>query len=382
MRTAHVSLGSRSYEIVVGSGLMGSAFEHLTGVPGLRGFQKAVIVTDINVDPLYGEVLSKQAETVASVERLVIQAGEKSKSWTVAGRLLEDLAALGVGRHDLLVTLGGGVISDLGGFAASTYLRGIHVVHIPTTLLGQVDAAIGGKTGVNLSAGKNLAGSFYQPSAVICDVETLPTLPEREFRSGLAEVIKYGLCFDSDILALVEGRLSTAASSDPGSDEDKGPGHKGAETRDFWDHSIWEEIVFRCAAIKGGVVSTDETDQSARMLLNYGHTLGHALEAAGGFSKWSHGEAISVGMVFAANLARNLGILDGSVVALHRKIFEAAGLPVAAHVDHDEIMRFCRMDKKWDHRQRWVLLEGLGKPVIRSDVEAPAIEAAMKSITA
>lgn len=372
MKTVRVALGPRSYDIVVGPGLLHSLVEYL---PPPHGAGKFAVVTDSNVGPLYADVVVKQLETLGAVTLLSVEAGETSKSWQVAGKLLDDLAAAKVRRPDVLVTLGGGMVSDLGGFVASAYLRGIRVVHLPTTLLGQVDAAIGGKTGVNLAAGKNLAGSFYQPAAVVCDVETLASLPEHEFRSGLAEVIKYGLCFDPAILRYF-GEAPGAAIGDADGEPDATPNG----SLDPSDPSVLTDMVHRCASTKARVVSGDERDRSGRLILNYGHTFGHALEAVGNFEKWSHGEAISVGMVFAASLAAGMGLIDESLVGVHRRVLGAAGLPVKASFDPAQVADLWQMDKKWDTGQRWVLLEGLGEPVVRSDVGGRHIDRAMTAV--
>jgi len=359
-------LGDRSYEIWIGKDLLAGLLTAVQSIDKSWAPGRIAIVSDENVDALYSDGVEKELSQWAPVARLVVPAGEESKSWLVAGGLLERLAELGLRRHDLIVTLGGGVVSDLGGFIASVYLRGIRLIHIPTSLLGHVDASIGGKTGVNLSSGKNLAGTFYQPVAVICDVETLLSLPKQELHSGLAEVVKYGLCFDPEILEYFDGRVS--------------PFESKSDRTSFGDTSMLEELVLRCAKIKARVVAGDEKDRGERIFLNYGHTFGHALEAAGGFKTFTHGAAISVGMIFAASLALELGLLDSAAVNLHKKALTAAGLPVKAAFDPAHVANLWAMDKKAETEQRWVLLDGIGKPIIRTDVGEPEIAAAMKAV--
>jgi 3-dehydroquinate synthase len=358
MRSVKVELGTRSYEVVVGAGLIDEATSYL---PRGNGFNSVVAIVDENVDSLYADRLSASLAGLGDVHKLVVSSGEVSKSLDVVAGLLARMAELRIRRQDLVVTLGGGVVSDLGGFVASIYQRGIGVVHVPTTLLGQVDAAIGGKTGVNLDAGKNLVGTFWQPSAVLADVTTLESLPAREFRSGMAEVIKYGLCYDQSILKTLQEET------------------EAIESREV---DVMEDLVFRCAAIKAAVVSQDETDFGGRTILNYGHTFGHALEAAGGYEQWLHGEAVALGMMFAANLARQMGLLDAHGVEVHRRAFEAVDLPVRAAFDAEAVVGAWSIDKKFLDGQRWVLLEGVGHPVIRADVRPDHIQAALAKVLA
>ena len=354
MRTCKVELGARSYEIVVGTGLIDSASQYVNGTPG-----KIVVIADETVEGLYGDRLAKSLSRVGQVHRILVPSTETAKSWSQAGEILSRMAELKVRRNDLVVTFGGGVASDLGGFVASVYQRGVALIHIPTTLLGQVDAAIGGKTGVNLAAGKNLAGTFYQPSAVLCDVSVLKTLPSRQFRSGMAEVIKYGFCYEAEILDIVESKAKAIEASDP---------------------EVMEDLVARCAGIKARVVSADENDNQGRIILNYGHTFGHALEAAGGYELWLHGEAISLGMMFAANLAKAMGLLDDEAVEAHRKAFDAVGLPVQGQFDPNEVVSAWSIDKKFLDGQRWVLLDGLQNPIVSSDVTPMHIEEALPAV--
>ncbi|CAN5860528.1 3-dehydroquinate synthase [soil metagenome] len=354
MKTCRVELGVRSYETLVGVGLIDRAQEYVSGTPG-----KIVVIADETVDGLYGDRLAKSLSRVGQVHRLLVPSMETAKSWSQAGEILGRMAELKIRRNDVVVTFGGGVASDLGGFVASVYQRGVALVHVPTTLLGQVDAAIGGKTGVNLPAGKNLAGTFYQPSAVLCDVSVLKSLPSRQFRSGMAEVIKYGFCYEAEILDIVQTQTKALEASDP---------------------AVMEELVARCAGIKARVVSADENDNQGRIILNYGHTFGHALEAAGGYSKWLHGEAISLGMMFAANLAKAMGLLDDEAVEVHRRALDAVGLPVQGQFDPNEVVGAWAIDKKFLDGQRWVLLDGLQNPIVSAGVTPMHIEEALPAV--
>lgn len=347
-----VELGDRAYPVHIGQGAM----ERLPGVVHSIAPQLVVIITDTSVNELYGERIESALTETSTIIRLEVDAGENVKTLESASLLLRKLAELGVMRGDLIVSLGGGVVSDLAGFVASVYQRGMSVVHLPTTLLGQVDAAIGGKTGVNLPAGKNLIGTIHQPSAVIADTGLLSSLPAKGFISGVAEVIKYGLCYDEGLLSLLsQGPLEAS--------------------------SPWlDEIVTTCVQIKARVVAEDESDADARLVLNYGHTLGHAIEAATGYGAVMHGEAISAGMVFAAELAHSLEMLGEEAVGLHRELLERNGLPVTTAFDSEEVMRAMQMDKKRMVSQRWVLLHDIAKPVVRDDIDDGLVRACLGKV--
>ena len=358
-----MELGERSYDVVVGAGTLAKA---ATLTPPIGGCERVAIISDDRVDPAWGDLAQEALAPLGStgdVHRLVVPAGETSKALGVAGDLLEQLAARRLRRGDLLVALGGGMVGDLAGFVASVYQRGTPVLQIPTTLLAQVDAAIGGKTAVNLGAGKNLVGTFYQPRAVIADTTTLATLPEREYRSGLAEVAKYGFSFDPGLLDILESSLEAIAARDP---------------------EVLELIVARSAAIKATVVAGDERDlEDRRIMLNYGHTLAHALEAMGGYQRWLHGEAVSVGLVFAAALARELGMLASEPADRHRRVLQSLGLPMEAQFDDAEVQAAWSMDKKYKGGLRWVLLNGLGEPVVTTTAAgSPAVGAALSAVRA
>jgi 3-dehydroquinate synthase len=355
VRTVPVALGARSYDVHVGEGALPKAAGL---VPDINGCERVAIVSDANVDRAWGDTAAEAFAPLGStgeVERLVVDAGETSKSMQRVGALLEELASRKVRRSDLLVALGGGMVGDLAGFAASIYQRGMALVQAPTSLLAQVDAAV-----VNLAAGKNLAGTFYQPRAVIADTATLRSLPEREYLSGLAEVAKYGFSLDPRLLERIEADTAALRGRDP---------------------EVLEEIVARSVAIKASIVAADERDlDDRRIVLNYGHTLAHALEALGGYEQWLHGEAVSVGLVFASALARELGYLDAADADRHKRVLEALGLPVTAAFDPAAIESAWTMDKKYRGGIRWVLLKGIGDPFVTRDVQSRELSRAMRSV--
>lgn len=299
MITVTVALADRSYDVVIGAGA-----RHRLGdlVPATA--RRAAIVTQAGIGVTVDPGLEHRVFTIG--------AGEVAKALATVADLCQQWARWGLTRADVVVAVGGGVVTDVAGFAAAVYHRGVAVVHVPTTLLGMVDAAIGGKTGVNLPEGKNLVGAFWQPAAVLCDVDTLATLPARELRSGWGEVAKYHFLTGDDLGAL-------------------------------------EEVarIARCVAIKADVVASDEREGGRRALLNYGHTLAHALETAGRYDL-RHGEAVGVGLVYAAELARSLGRIDGGRVRRHRDVVSGYDLPTALPPgsDPDELVALMARDKK------------------------------------
>jgi 3-dehydroquinate synthetase/shikimate kinase len=315
---ARVETAAGAYAVWVGRGLLARAAELLP--PGVRG-EKAFVVADREVAERFLEPLAGSLGAAGARE---------------------------AHRDDLVVALGGGAAGDVAGFVAATYMRGLPVLQVPTTLTGQVDAAIGGKTAVNLPEGKNLVGAFHQPVAVVADVETLASLSEAEFRSGLGEVAKVALTLDLELLSLLE--------------RDAGP---VVERRP----DALEEVVLRCARAKAGVVSRDERDADERLVLNYGHTLGHALERLEGFAGRSHGEAVAVGMAFAARLAESRGLAAPGLAARHARLLASLGLPGAEPVpDPAAAAAAMRLDKKHRAGIRFVLLEDVGRPVVVDDV--------------
>jgi 3-dehydroquinate synthase len=258
-----------------------------------------------------------------------------------------------------VVALGGGVVGDMAGFAAACYQRGIDYVQVPTTLLAQVDSSVGGKTGVNHPGGKNLIGAFHQPKAVISDTSTLATLPPREFRAGLAEVIKYGLVADASFLEWIESRLDGLLAL---------------------ESAVLATAIHRCCEIKAGIVAADEREHGRRALLNLGHTFGHAIETAAGYGEWLHGEAVGVGMLLAAQLSERLGWLGRDEVARLGELLSRAGLPVRApSIGADRALQLMSMDKKvLDGRIRLVLLRGLGEGVVTAEYPAAALAATLR----
>ena len=331
-----VELGERSYEVLVGRGLIGRVANLM---PRLDHAEKAFVISHPELE-MYSDRVTRSLEGAGlSATRLDVPEGEASKNIEVAARLLGEMADAPAHRHDVVVSVGGGVVSDLAGFVASTYARGVPVVHVATSLLGQVDAAIGGKTGVNLPQGKNLVGTVHQPIQVVCDIDALDTLPDAELRSGMAEVIKYGLIRDPDLLDVVLVRGDDILRRDP---------------------QTLEELVLRSARAKAVVVGEDEFERGGRAALNYGHTFAHALEQAAGYSGIRHGEAVALGMMAAAYLAEELGRIDSDAVELHRRSLEAVGLPVAAPLRIEDLESAWMRDKKYKEGVRFVLLSDIG----------------------
>lgn len=344
-----VELGDRSYTVFVGIELMGD----IPVLLGERGWRKAAVVTDGNVGPLYLEKLEKPLAAVGiEVGSVMVDAGESSKSMDALSGLLDYFSSREITRDDLVIGLGGGVVGDLAGFAASIFKRGLTLVHVPTTLMSQVDSSIGGKTGVNLPSGKNLAGTFFQPLAVVSDVRVLETLSQREFASGLAEVAKYMFLKPGGWSGRLEDYVKARAEGKA---------------------EIMAEMVGRCAEIKAEIVSGDELDTGFRAVLNYGHTLGHALETATEYTGlYTHGEAVSVGMMFAAIVAKEMNIAGDKIVNEHKELLRPAGLPIAPFdpaPEFDELFEIMAQDKKNRGSLTMVLLEDAGKPIVKRDLD-------------
>lgn len=346
-RTIAVRLETRTYPIHIGDGILPLLPVDLTG---MRAGRSVVLLTHRrlrrSVTGLAGALRAAGFEPAV----LEVPAGEQSKSLAAAGALFTRLATLRCDRQSTLVAAGGGVIGDLGGFVAAAYMRGIRLVHVPTTLLAMVDSSIGGKTGVNHARVKNLVGAFYQPAAVHADVRWLRTLPDRELRSGLAEVIKTAVIGDPGLFTFLEEHLSAVLRRDP---------------------QALVEVIARCAALKARVVAADELERAERQILNYGHTLGHAVEAAGGFRALTHGEAVAIGMALEAALAQRLGVVDAATVERQNALLTRAGLPVRLRaVNRKAVWRALLLDKKRrDGALRWPLLVGIG--TVRREQEVP-----------
>ncbi len=338
-----VALADRSYEIVIGTAALRQIGERCRA---LKLGTRCAIISDTNVARRYGKPLESNLRASGfQPVTITVPAGETAKSLKNVQRCYDQLAANRLERKSFIVALGGGVVGDLAGFVAATYLRGIPFVQVPTTLLAQVDSSVGGKVGVNLSAGKNLVGAFYQPRLVVCDLNTLRTLPEREFRAGLAEVIKYGIIYDARLFSRLEREL---------------PGLLKLEAKTLG------EVIARCCEIKAEVVSQDETESGLRAILNFGHTIGHALEAISRYGKYLHGEAISIGQVAAAELSAQIGFAPGDIERI-ADLFRRAGLPTSVQLSRREMKQLfgaMRLDKKVSGGEiKFVLAKQIGEVV-------------------
>ena len=352
MRRVRVELGSNSYEIHIGSGLL-SQTGHRLKESGFAG--KMVIVTTPIVKRLYGDALKQNlGEEGFRVNVLSVPDGEEQKSLETAGRLYNELTDFHTERTTPLLALGGGVIGDLTGFVAATYLRGLPLVQIPTTLLAQVDSSIGGKVAVNFGQLKNMIGAFYQPRLVISDISTLRSLTPRELSDGLAEIIKYAVIRDGELFAYLEENLEEIKSLDA---------------------EVLEEVVFQSAKIKAEVVEKDEKDLSLRNILNYGHTIGHALETASDFEV-EHGRAVAIGMLAAARISNKLGIFDNSELNRLKDVIKKAGLPTEIpDLRVGSIMQAMKHDKKiLKGRVRFILPKSIGEVFITDEVSSSLVE--------
>jgi 3-dehydroquinate synthase len=360
MQTLSVALAERSYPIYIGSGLLDRADLVLP----LLARKKVAVVTNTTVAPLFMERLAGAlARGGVEVVRIVVADGEEHKDWSTLNTIFDALLEQHCGRDCTLIALGGGVIGDLAGFAAATYQRGVQYIQVPTTLLAQVDSSVGGKTAINHPLGKNMIGAFHQPRLVLADLETLKTLPERELRAGLAEVIKHGLIRDAAFFGWLEENIERLLARDP-----EALGH----------------AVLRSVAIKAEIVGRDERENGLRQLLNFGHTFGHAIETGLGYGTWLHGEAVAAGMVMAADLSHQLGLLSEADSGRIRTLLERAGLPVAATgVGSRRMQQLMSVDKKARAgRVRFVVLERLGAAALRADVSPAAIEGTLSRLTA
>ena len=366
-RTIRVELSANPYPIVIGEGAVQQLGEQV-GAQGIKAGTKVLVVTNPVVQEHYGAaaLASLQAAGFAA-STLVIEAGEDQKTPATVALIHDAAFERKLERGSLIVALGGGVVGDMAGFAAASWLRGIAVVQVPTTLLAMVDAAIGGKTGVNHPGGKNLIGAFHQPRLVLIDPATLDTLPEREFRAGMAEVIKYGVIGDAELFA----DLETAAGRDAAA---------GLASRRAVGPALLQTLLERSAAAKARVVAADEREGGLRAILNYGHTLGHVVEALCGYGTWLHGEAVAIGMVAAGELSLELGLWGASEQSRQRAVIAAAGLPQQwPALDPEAVLQCLQGDKKVrDGKVRFVLPTGLGSVQIRDDVTPEQVLAALQ----
>jgi 3-dehydroquinate synthase len=347
-----IELGERSYSIQIGSGLLGRA-ETYAGLP--RAAQ-ALIVTNTTVGPLYAPALQAAlAPQFSRVHVVELPDGEAYKDWQTLNRIFDALLARACDRKTVLFALGGGVVGDMTGFAAASYMRGVPFVQVPTTLLAQVDSSVGGKTAINHPLGKNMIGAFYQPQRVVCDLDTLKTLPERELSAGLAEVIKYGPIADMALLDWLEQNMAALRAREP---------------------AALAHAVRRSCEIKAMVVGQDERESGLRAILNFGHTFGHAIEAGLGYGEWLHGEAVGCGMVMAATLSQRLGLVDLAFVQRLRQLIERAGLPVTgpqldARDNAGRYLELMRVDKKAESGEiRFVVIERPGQAGVRGAPDA------------
>lgn len=338
-RTLTVALGDRSYPIVIGRQLLGGGLDLSSYLPGTD----CIVVSNETVAPIYLDALlaSLPAKHAQSV---VLQDGEIHKTLENVSRILDAMVAARANRDVAVIALGGGVVGDIAGFAAACYMRGVALIQVPTTLLSQVDSSVGGKTGVNHPGGKNLIGAFHQPRLVLIDTDTLSTLPDREFRAGMAEVIKHAAICDIDYFTWLEQNMSALLSRDP---------------------ELLANCILRSCEIKASVVAEDEKERGRRALLNFGHTFGHAIENSLGYGEWLHGEAVAAGMIMAARLS---GIREAERNRL-RQLVEAAGLPVKPPpVGARTLAEAMKLDKKVEQKKlRFVLLNELGSAFVTTD---------------
>jgi len=342
METIHVDLGEHAYNIEIEAGLLDKIGPKVAAL--LPKAKRAVIVSDTNVAPLYAARLQKTMAAAGIIaEVITFTAGEQSKNLTVFSQVLEQIAELGLTRSDVLLTLGGGVVGDLGGYAAASYMRGIAFIQIPTSLLAQIDSSVGGKVAVDLKAGKNLAGAFYQPKAVFIDTALLATLPVHFLHDGLAEAIKYGAILDAELFERIAGFSGDA---------------------ELLEHI--DSIVATCCSIKARIVEQDEFDTGLRGLLNFGHTMGHAIEQYYGFSTFTHGEGVGIGMYQLTLRTEKMGITPVGSAAKIKAALEKYSLPTEPGVEKALLLEGMKRDKKKNGNTiTIIILEAIGKAVLK-----------------
>jgi 3-dehydroquinate synthase len=352
IQRVEIDLGDRSYGIVIGAGTLDAP----TSYAGLPSATSAMIVTNQTVAPLYQERLIKVLKTqYPTIHTVALPDGESHKTWESLNLIFDALLSNGCDRKTVMFALGGGVVGDMTGFAAASYMRGVPFVQVPTTLLAQVDSSVGGKTAINHPLGKNMIGAFYQPQRVLCDLDVLKTLPDRELSAGLAEVIKYGPIADMAFLDWIETNIDALMARDP---------------------AALAFAVRRSCEIKAWVVGQDERESGVRAILNFGHTFGHAIEAGMGYGAWLHGEAVGCGMVMAARLSAALGLVDAAFVERLTQLVRCAGLPTVAPVldARDNVGRYLalmRVDKKAEAGAiKFVVIDTPGQASMRSAPDA------------
>ncbi len=361
-----VETATQSYPIFVGYGLLDKLGEKMKQA-ALSG--TATIISDENVFSLYGSKVARILKDAGfAVNSFIVPPGEETKNMDYAIKIYDFLVGHRAERDDIIIALGGGMVGDLAGFVAATFLRGMFWVQVPTSLVAMVDASIGGKVGVNHPEGKNLIGAFYQPNLVLADCQTLTTLPQRELISGWAEVIKHGLILDKEFFEFLETNVNRLKELEP---------------------ELLTRAIARSAVIKAQVVSQDEKEREGkRTILNYGHTIGHALEAATQYKRFLHGEAVAIGMMGAAKLSQRLGLLSSDAVERQQALLQKFGLPTSLHAKRSNlklsiagVTRAMELDKKVRGKAiRWVLLQNIGKVVIRSDVPQPDVLAVIREL--
>ena len=350
--TVHIDLGERSYPIVIGTDLLGNPATYAA----LPKAAAALIVTNTTVAPLYAEALrSALAPKYSFVHTVVLPDGEEHKNWQTLNLIFDALLGHGCDRKTVLFALGGGVIGDMTGFAAASYMRGVPFVQVPTTLLAQVDSSVGGNTAINHPLGKNMIGAFYQPQLVVCDLATLDTLEPRQLSAGLGEIIKYGPIADMAFMDWLDAHMDALLAR---------------------DRPALAHAVRRSCEIKAWVVGQDEREAGLRAILNFGHTFGHAIEAGMGYGAWLHGEGVGAGMVMAAELSRRLGLVDAAFAQRLRSLVQRAGLPLrGAQLDAGDnagrYLELMRVDKKSEAGEiRFVLIDGPGQATVRAAPDA------------
>jgi 3-dehydroquinate synthase len=359
MQTLEVGLGTRSYPIHIGADILDDGRLYAPHI----GTAHAAIVTDRVVAPLYLERVHRTLQSLgARVTEVVVESGEEAKRWEVLDGVFDALLAARCDRQTVIVALGGGVVGDLAGFAAAVYQRGVPFIQVPTTLLAQVDSSVGGKTAINHVRGKNMIGAFHQPRAVIADVATLGTLPNREVRAGLAEVLKHGFILDSEFVAWLETSLERILMREPGA---------------------LVHAIRRSCELKAQVVAADERESGVRALLNFGHTFGHAIETGVGYGQWLHGEAVAAGMVMAAELSARARLIGGPDVQRLRSLVQRAELPVLGpKLPVERYLELMAVDKKAaEGRIRFVVLEAIGRAAVRGNLDDSLVRACITACT-
>ena len=364
MHKIKVDLKERGYDIIIGKGIVSGGKPDASVFRPFVSGRKCLVVTDSNVGRILSARFLKVLGTAgAHAELAVFKAGEASKNIRTYESLLRKASKSGLDRSSVIVALGGGVVGDVAGFVAATYMRGVSFIQVPTTLLAMVDSSVGGKTGIDLPEGKNLVGAFWQPRLVVIDPQTLRTLPKRELRCGLAEVVKYGVIMDENFFSFLGKNLCGIVKM---------------------DNRIYEKIIARCCELKAEVVCADERETSGlRAILNYGHTFGHAVETVTGYGKYAHGEAVSIGMCIAANLAISCNKFSPESAERQKSLLKAVGLPtnIAGDIGPVKIYKAMFKDKKTENgKLRLVLPDRIGKVSLVKDVDGKAVLEAIRSV--